>query len=76
MLFTISFSTCNRVDKRTVWILIRLRGCEGWSGSMLVANPLYVAFVMTRLKYIGVALQGSAIFLFKDIINYAQILYF
>jgi hypothetical protein len=34
MLFAISFSTCNRVGKRTAWILIRLRG------SMLVANPL------------------------------------
>jgi hypothetical protein len=40
MLFTVSFSTCNRVGKRTAWILIRLRGCAGWSGSMLVANPL------------------------------------
>jgi hypothetical protein len=34
-LFAISFSTCNRVCKRTAWILIRLRG---WS--MLVANAL------------------------------------
>jgi hypothetical protein len=25
MLFAISFSTCNRVGKRTAWILIRLR---------------------------------------------------
>jgi hypothetical protein len=40
MLFAISFSTCYRVCKRTAWILIRLRGCVGWSGSMLVANPL------------------------------------
>jgi hypothetical protein len=32
--------TCNRVGKRTAWILIRLRGCAGWSGSMLVANTL------------------------------------
>jgi hypothetical protein len=40
MLFAISFSTCNRVGKRTAWILIRLRVCAGWSGSMLVANPL------------------------------------
>jgi hypothetical protein len=31
-------STCNRVCKRTAWILIRLRGCTGWSGFMLVAN--------------------------------------
>jgi hypothetical protein len=23
-----------------MWILIRLRGCIGWSGSMLIANPL------------------------------------
>jgi hypothetical protein len=35
-----SFFTCYRVCKRTAWILIRLRGCAGWSGSMLVANPL------------------------------------
>jgi hypothetical protein len=34
------FSTCYRVCKRTAWILIGLRGCAGWSGSMLVANPL------------------------------------
>jgi hypothetical protein len=40
MLFAISLSTCNRVGKRTSWILIRLRGCAGWSGSMLVANAL------------------------------------
>jgi hypothetical protein len=40
MLFAISFSTCNRVCKRTAWLLIRLRGCAGWSGSMLVANAL------------------------------------
>jgi hypothetical protein len=40
MLFAISFSTCYRVGKRTAWILIRLRGCAGWSGSMLVANAL------------------------------------
>jgi hypothetical protein len=41
MLFTISFSTCNRVGiKQKAWILIRLRGCAGWSGSMLVANTL------------------------------------
>jgi hypothetical protein len=40
MLFAISFFTCYRVCKRTAWILIRLRGCAGWSGSMLVANPL------------------------------------
>jgi hypothetical protein len=33
------FSTCNRVGKGTAWILIRLRRCAGWSGSMLVANP-------------------------------------
>jgi hypothetical protein len=39
MLFAIS--TCNKVSKRTAWILIRLRGCTGWSGSMLVANPLF-----------------------------------
>jgi hypothetical protein len=31
---------CYRVCKRTAWILIRLRGSAGWSGSMLVANPL------------------------------------
>jgi hypothetical protein len=38
--FYISFSTCYTVCKRTAWILIRLRECAGWSGSMLVANPL------------------------------------
>jgi hypothetical protein len=38
MLFAISFCSCNRVGKRTAWIQIRLRGCVGWSGSMLVAN--------------------------------------
>jgi hypothetical protein len=41
MLFAISFSTCNRVYKRTAWILIRLRGCAGWSGckrTMLVLS--------------------------------------
>jgi hypothetical protein len=40
MLFAISFFTCYRVCKRTAWMPIRLRGCEGWSGSMLVANAL------------------------------------
>jgi hypothetical protein len=40
MLFAISFSSGYRVCKRTAWIFIRLRGCAGWSGSMLVANPL------------------------------------
>jgi hypothetical protein len=35
MLFAISFSTFYRVCKRTAWILI-----WGWSGPMLVANPL------------------------------------
>jgi hypothetical protein len=40
MLFAISFSTCNRVGKRTAWILFRLRRFAGWSGSMLVANAL------------------------------------
>jgi hypothetical protein len=40
MLFAVSFSTCIRVGKRTAWILIRLRGCAGLSGSMLVTNPL------------------------------------
>jgi hypothetical protein len=39
-MFAISFSTCNRLGKRTEWILIRLRGCAGWSGSMVVANAL------------------------------------
>jgi hypothetical protein len=39
MLFAISFSSCNRVCKRTAWILIRLSGWAGWSGSMLVSNP-------------------------------------
>jgi hypothetical protein len=34
------FLSCYRVCKRTAWILVRLRGCAGWSGSMLVANPL------------------------------------
>jgi hypothetical protein len=34
ILFAINLSTCYRVCKRTAWILI------GWSGSMLVANPL------------------------------------
>jgi hypothetical protein len=28
------------IDSETAWILIRLRGSAGWSGSMLVANPL------------------------------------
>jgi hypothetical protein len=40
MLFAISFSTCKRVGKRTAWILVRLRGCAGWSGSMLVTKTL------------------------------------
>jgi hypothetical protein len=40
LLFAFSFSTCNRVCKRTAWILTRLRGCAGWSGSMLAANAL------------------------------------
>jgi hypothetical protein len=43
MLFAITFSTCNRVCKRTPWILIRLHGC--WS------QTHYVGFVMTRLIY-------------------------
>jgi hypothetical protein len=33
-------ATCYRVCKRTARILISLRGCAGWSGSMLVANAL------------------------------------
>jgi hypothetical protein len=44
---TYLFSTCYRVCKRTAWILIRLRGCAGWSGSMLIATH-YVGFVVTR----------------------------
>jgi hypothetical protein len=40
MLFAFSFSTCNRVCKRTAWILIRLRGCAGWSGFMPVTKAL------------------------------------
>jgi hypothetical protein len=40
MLFDISFSTCYRLCKQTAWILIRLNGCAGWSGSILVANQL------------------------------------
>jgi hypothetical protein len=36
----ISFSTCIIVCKQTAWILIRLQGCAGWSGSMLVAIAL------------------------------------
>jgi hypothetical protein len=34
--------TLLQVEKLTAykWILIRLRGCAGWSGSMLVANPI------------------------------------
>jgi hypothetical protein len=40
MLFSISFSTCNRVGKRTAWILIRLYGCAGRSRSMVVANAV------------------------------------
>jgi hypothetical protein len=40
MLLATSFSTCYRVSKRTAWILIRLRRCAGWPGSMLVANAL------------------------------------
>jgi hypothetical protein len=39
----ISFSNCNRIGKRTAWILIRLRGCAGWS------QTHYVGFVMGRL---------------------------
>jgi hypothetical protein len=39
-MFAISFSTCYRVGKRTAWILIRLSGCAGKSGSMLVASTL------------------------------------
>jgi hypothetical protein len=46
----LSFSTCNRVGKQTPWILIRLQGCAGWSGSMLVAN-YYVGFVVMRLIF-------------------------
>jgi hypothetical protein len=34
------FSTCNRVCRRTAWILIRLCECAGWSGSMLFAKAL------------------------------------
>jgi hypothetical protein len=40
MLFANSFSTCIRVGKWIAWILIRLRWCSGWFGSMLDANPL------------------------------------
>jgi hypothetical protein len=28
------------LGKRTTWFLIKLRGCAGWTGSMLVANAL------------------------------------
>jgi hypothetical protein len=41
--YRMSFSTCNRVGKRTAWILIRLRRC--WS------QTHYVGFVVTRLIY-------------------------
>jgi hypothetical protein len=36
----VSFFTCNRVGKRTAWILIRQRGCACWSGSMRDASPI------------------------------------
>jgi hypothetical protein len=45
ILFAISFSTCNRVCKRTAWILIRQLGGACWS------QTHYVGFVMTRLIY-------------------------
>jgi hypothetical protein len=60
MLFANSFSTYYWVCKRTSWILIKLRGCASWSGSMLVANPLcwfsrdaaqIISHVLTELKY-------------------------
>jgi hypothetical protein len=48
MLFTINFSTCYRVCKQTAWILIRLSGWAGWSGSML-SQTHYVDLVMAWL---------------------------
>jgi hypothetical protein len=35
-----SFSTCNRVCKRTACILIRLQRCTDWSRSMLVRKRI------------------------------------
>jgi hypothetical protein len=40
MLFAYQLYYMWRNWERTAWILIRLRGCAGWSGSMLVANAL------------------------------------
>jgi hypothetical protein len=56
MLLAISFSTCNRVGKRTAWIQTRLRGCAGWSRSMLVANALcwfchYAAHIKNKYSW-------------------------
>jgi hypothetical protein len=39
-LLSVSLLVKELVSKRTAWILIRLRGYTGWSGSMLVANAL------------------------------------
>jgi hypothetical protein len=50
MLFNISFSTWYRVCKRTAWILIRLRGCAGWSDPCW-SQTHNVGFFVMRLNY-------------------------
>jgi hypothetical protein len=37
---------CQLSPCKTAWILIRPRGCAGWSGSMLVANALCWFYIM------------------------------
>jgi hypothetical protein len=50
MLFAISFSTCYRLCKRTALILIRLRGCAGWSGSTMLVLSWRGSFVINEGK--------------------------
>jgi hypothetical protein len=72
MLFAISFSTCYRVCKRTAWILIRLRGCAGWSGSILVANPLCwfcrdAAHLFCKHLFVYVSVKIQTMILLKSV---------
>jgi hypothetical protein len=60
MLFAISFCTCNRVGKRTAWILIRL--CDAQAGlDPCWSQTHYVGFVVTRLIYFSAQVNNSEV---------------
>jgi hypothetical protein len=65
MLFAVSFSTCNRVGKRTSWILIRLRGSAMSGLDPCWSQTQYVGFVVTRLNYYLNSLNGNNIHQFS-----------